>query len=48
MLAFLRTQVELAEALRRGRRLEAENLALRNNAAGTSSEQAQIIAESPR
>src|ERR1700736_6982167 len=31
LLAVLRTQVELAEALRRGQRLEAENLALRNS-----------------
>jgi DNA-binding NtrC family response regulator len=44
LLAVLRTQVELAEALRRGRRLEAENLALRD---GSSSELPQIVAESP-
>ena len=31
LLAVLRTQVELAEALRRGRRLEAENIALRDS-----------------
>src|SRR5512144_2177265 len=31
LLAVLRTQIELAEALRRGRRLEAENLALRDS-----------------
>src|SRR6187402_918306 len=30
LLTVLRTQVELAEALRRGRRLEAENMALRD------------------
>ena len=33
LLAVVRTQVELAEALRRGQRLEAENLALRDSAA---------------
>jgi len=44
LLAVLRTQVELAEALRRGRRLEAENMALRD---GSSSELPQIVAESP-
>ncbi|HSL55062.1 MAG TPA: sigma-54 dependent transcriptional regulator [Pyrinomonadaceae bacterium] len=44
LLAVLRTQVELAEALRRGRRLEAENMALRDE---SSSEMPQIVAESP-
>ena len=44
LLAVLRTQVELAEALRRGRRLEAENMALRD---GSSSEMPQVVAESP-
>ncbi|HKG60266.1 MAG TPA: sigma-54 dependent transcriptional regulator [Pyrinomonadaceae bacterium] len=44
LLAVLRTQVELAEALRRGRRLEAENMALRDE---SSSELPQIAAESP-
>jgi DNA-binding NtrC family response regulator len=44
LLAVLRTQVELAEALRRGRRLEAENMALRDE---SSSELPQIVAESP-
>ena len=44
LLAVLRTQVELAEALRRGRRLEAENMALRD---GSSNELPQIVAESP-
>jgi DNA-binding NtrC family response regulator len=44
LLAVLRTQVELAEALRRGRRLEAENMALRDE---SSNELPQIIAESP-
>jgi len=46
LLAVVRTQVELAEALRRGERLEAENLALRDTA-GTAADQPQIIAESP-
>ncbi len=44
LLAVLRTQVELAEALRRGRRLEAENMALRDE---SSNELPQIVAESP-
>ena len=44
LLAVLRTQVELAEALRRGRRLEAENIALRDESAN---ELPQIVAESP-
>jgi DNA-binding NtrC family response regulator len=43
LLAVLRTQVELAQALRRGSRLEAENIALRD----TANEIPQIIAESP-
>jgi DNA-binding NtrC family response regulator len=46
LLAVLRTQVELSEALRRGRRLEAENLALRNTVSDVSSELPQITAES--
>src|SRR5439155_13980314 len=46
LLAVLRTQVELAEALRRGRRLEAENLALRDSVSEPSSDP-QIVAESP-
>jgi DNA-binding NtrC family response regulator len=45
LLAVLRTQVELAEALRRGRRLEAENIALRDSA--SDSDIPQIVAESP-
>lgn len=45
LLAVVRTQVELAEALRRGQRLEAENLALRDNAAGAG-QKPQIIAQS--
>ena len=32
LLAILRTQIELARALRRGQRLEAENRALREQA----------------
>src|SRR6478672_10678925 len=47
LLAVLRTQVELAEALRRGRRLEEENLALRDSVSEAGSETPQIIAESP-
>ncbi|MGI9167257.1 MAG: sigma-54-dependent transcriptional regulator [Pyrinomonadaceae bacterium] len=45
LLAVVRTQVELAEALRRGERLEAENLALRDTA--DAADRPQIIAESP-
>lgn len=47
LLAVLRTQTELAEALRRGRRLEAENIALRDNASDSASDLPQIVAESP-
>ena len=47
LLAVLRTQVELAEALRRGRRLEAENIALRDSVSEASSDIPQIVAESP-
>ncbi len=46
LLAVVRTQVELAEALRRGQRLEAENLALRDSAADAASKPPRIIAES--
>jgi len=46
LLAVVRTQVELAKALRRGQRLEAENLALRDSAADEGSKQPSIIAES--
>src|SRR5260221_1615381 len=46
LLAVLCTQVELAEALRRGRRLEAENLALRDSVSEPASELPQIVAES--
>ncbi len=45
LLTVLRTQVELARALRRGQRLEAENMTLRDNAA-TSSARPRMIAES--
>ncbi len=47
LLTVLRTQVELANALRRGERLEAENLALRDTADGAGAKPAKIIAESP-
>jgi DNA-binding NtrC family response regulator len=43
LLTVLRTQVELAHALRRGQRLEAENIALRDSGANGSP---RIIAES--
>jgi len=46
LLAVLRTQVELGEALRRGRRLEAENMALRDSVA-ESNDLPQIVADSP-
>src|SRR5882724_10124457 len=46
LLAVVRTQIELGGALRRGQRLEAENLALRDNAADAASKLPRIIAES--
>src|SRR5438309_1263453 len=46
LLTVLRTQVELAEALRRGRHLEAENIALRDTAAGAAAKIPLLIAES--
>ena len=46
LLAVLRTQVELAEALRRGRKLEAENIALRDSVSETG-DLTQIVADSP-
>jgi DNA-binding NtrC family response regulator len=46
LLAVVRTQVELANALRRGQRLEAENLTLRDGGAGEGSKQPNIVAES--
>ena len=45
LLAVLRTQIELAQALRRTQRLEAENLTLRDD--GSPAKRPQIIAESP-
>ena len=47
LLAVVRTQVELAAALRRGQRLEAENVALRDSVADEGVKQPSIIAESP-
>ena len=47
LLAVLRTQVELAEALRRGRRLEAENIALRDSVSESSNDIPQIVSQSP-
>jgi DNA-binding NtrC family response regulator len=46
LLAVVRTQIELAGALRRGQRLEAENLALRDNAAEATATVPAFIAES--
>ena len=45
LLAVLRTQIELAQALRRSQRLEAENLTLRDD--GGPAKHPQIVAESP-
>jgi DNA-binding NtrC family response regulator len=45
LLAILRTQMELAQALRRERRLEAENLTLRDD--GGSAKHVRVVAESP-
>ncbi|HEY0431003.1 MAG TPA: sigma-54 dependent transcriptional regulator, partial [Pyrinomonadaceae bacterium] len=42
----VRTQVELGRALRRGQRLEAENLTLRDSAASEGVKQPSVIAES--
>jgi DNA-binding NtrC family response regulator len=47
LLSVLRTQVELGQALRRGERLEAENLALRDSASAGAAKPVRIIAESP-
>jgi DNA-binding NtrC family response regulator len=47
LLAVLRTQVELGEALRRGRRLEAENIALRDSVSESSNGIPQIASQSP-
>ena len=46
LLSVVRTQAELGSALRRGQRLEAENLALRDSAADEGSKQPTIVAES--
>src|SRR5512132_4686663 len=46
LLAIIRTQIELSQALRKGQRLEAENLALRDSAAETAAKLPSIIAES--
>lgn len=46
LLAVLRTQVELAQALRRGQHLEAENIALRDSVADSAGETPNLIAES--
>jgi DNA-binding NtrC family response regulator len=45
LLAVLHTQIELAQALRRTQRLEAENLTLRDD--GGATKHPQIVAESP-
>src|SRR6266536_3270161 len=47
LLAVVRTQIELAGALRREQRLEAENLALRDSAAEATAKLPSIVAESP-
>src|ERR1700687_3382275 len=47
LLTVLRTQVELAQALRRGERLEDENIALRDSVAEPASQLPKVIAESP-
>src|SRR5436190_3033314 len=45
LLAILRTQMELAQPLRRSQRLEAENLTLRDD--GGAASRPQVVAESP-
>jgi DNA-binding NtrC family response regulator len=47
LLTVLRTQLELSAALRRGEQLEAENLALRDNADGANGKTIRLIADSP-
>jgi DNA-binding NtrC family response regulator len=47
LLAVIRNQMELATALRRGQRLEAENQALRETVSDEGAKQPVIIAESP-
>lgn len=46
LLTVLRTQVELAQALRRGQRLEAENIALRDSVTESAEQAPRIVAES--
>jgi DNA-binding NtrC family response regulator len=46
LLAVVRTQIELGGALRRGQRLEAENLTLRDSVGETATKAPSIIAES--
>src|SRR5882672_3587589 len=46
LLAVIRTQIELGRALRRGQRLEAENLALRDSAAEGATKLPSIVEES--
>jgi DNA-binding NtrC family response regulator len=46
LLAVLRTQVELAQALRRGQHLEAENIALRDSVTEPAGATPNLIAES--
>jgi DNA-binding NtrC family response regulator len=47
LLAVVRNQMELATALRRGQRLEAENQALRETVSDEGAKQPVIVAESP-
>src|SRR5712675_461015 len=47
LLTVLRIQVELGQALRRGERLEAENIALRDSATSYAVGTPRVIAESP-
>ncbi len=47
LLAVIRNQMELATALRRGQRLEAENQALRETVSDEGIKQPAIVAESP-
>ncbi len=46
LLSIVNTQIELAAALRRGQRLEAENLALRDSVGEEHTKQPSIVAES--
>jgi DNA-binding NtrC family response regulator len=46
LLTVLRTQVELAQAIRRGERLEAENIALRDTAGSAGAKPVSLIADS--